>query len=210
MSFRGGKPPEKKGRTLWEKWTQKEEPTPRADAQLFNPADILVGGFVSLSDPEVSGDFEVTTVAEYDRGADKCLRALVSGSGETHLMEVDYDEADDKVKFYLFHDVAEFGFDEEFLKLLGEPELVDDDGVVFVNALEVKEPIPATVRIVTDPNGPVDKRSLSLWAYERDAPQGMEYLHIELDEADGFFVIQIGREIPSVLVRVLPPPKRER
>jgi hypothetical protein len=210
MSFRGGKPPEKKGRTLWEKWTQKDEPTPRADAQLFNPTNILVGGFISLSDPEISGDFEVKVVAEYDRGGDKCLRALVSGSDETHLIEVDVEEPDDKVKTYVFHNVDEFGFDEGFMNRLGEPELTDDDGVVFQNALGVKEPLPATIRVVTDPFGEVEKRSLSLWAYERQAPQGLEYLHIEMDEADGYFVIQVGREIPGALVRVLPPPKVER
>ncbi len=207
MSFRGGSSDKKKRRTLWEKWTQKEDPPEREDQKIFNPLNIYVGGFVTLSDPEVRGDFEVKTVAEYDRGADKMTRALVSLGEETHLIEVDLDEADGKVKTYLFHNVDEFGFDEEFLKILGDPEITDDDGVTFQNALGVKEPVTAAVRVITDPLGPVDKRSLSLWAYEREAPQGMEYLHIEMDEADGFFVIQVGREIVSSLVRVLPPPQ---
>ncbi|MBU1742382.1 MAG: hypothetical protein KKC37_12625, partial [Proteobacteria bacterium] len=185
MGFRGGGSEKKKRRTLWEKWTQKEEPPEREDQKIFNPLHIYVGGFVSLSDPEVSGDFEVKTVAEYDRGADKMTRALVSLGEETHLVETDLDEADGKVKTYLFHNVDEFGFDEEFLKILGDPEMTDEDGVTFQNALGTKEPVTAVARVITDPGGAVDKRSLSLWAYEREAPQGMEYLHIEMDEADG-------------------------
>lgn len=207
MGFRDGGSDKKKGRTLWEKWTQKEEPPEREDQKIFNPLNIYVGGFVSLSDPEVSGDFEVKVVAEYDRGADKMTRALVSLGEETHLIETDLDEADGKVKTYLFHNVDEFGFDEEFLKILGDPEITDEDGVAFQNALGVKEPVTAAVRVITDPFGPADKRSFSLWAYEREAPQGLEYLHIEMDEADGYFVIQVGREIVSSLVRVLPPPQ---
>ena len=198
------------GKTLFERWVGKKDTPQRADSHFFNPLDVFVGGFVSLSDMEVSGDFEVTAVAEYDRaGVDKLFRALISQGERSFIFEVDVEEADGAVRTYLFNNVDEFGFDEEFLHMLSNEEIEDNDGIRYQNVILGGEPVHAEVTVVTDPGGRPDKRRLSLWAFEREAPEGAQYLHVEMDEADGYFLIQAGREVIRSAVRVLPPPKTQ-
>jgi len=218
---------EKKGYTLFEKWTGRASPQmPRPENSIFNPLKLHCGDYISANLLEGNDrPYTVTEVREYRRSISRedfnftdyvlyrgeevrILRANPRGRNAAQPQDCDL------LWLQLFYEME---FDERVRDAVMQKVFeVDnnDDGTpdVFYDALSAgQDGYLTSIRAAQAGNSSISNRRLRYWDFCRKGDPGQNeiekdevFLFVEIDEDDGYTVMLEGPQITSADIEIYP------
>lgn len=196
--------PTKKNRSM----TASPQPADRQERQetlmpnVFNPLGFTVGGYVRIETVELmNATFQVVLISEFTRQVGKRTLRFVDyalhdphfGDGEgTYVTLRALPQEDRSNKLVLWRPKSEFGFSDEFMSILNEPELRDDESGLTYQKVGAFE---AQVRELSEDG--LNTLSLKYWDFVNTEGKEPRFFLVEMDTSDreGWTQTYTGSEV---------------